>query len=723
MSRWIAMFAGLLVAGTAYAEPTLELSVSGPKEVFEGDPASTSLDAQGQIHMGPTLVDLTKGTDHPIVTMHPSASGGAYAGTAGGGLLSVSAGGRVTTLFEASKESVSAIARLGGKVYAATIPDGSIVRVEARKKTTPVVKPEVKYVWALHPDGKDLIAATGDPGQVLRVRMNGTTEVLFDPDEKHVRALVNHDKRGWIAGGGDKGIVYQLTKDKKAVALYDSTMEEVTAFAVDPKSGDLFASFVSESKAGTLLPNQWIGPVKGDSSDDSSPIKGSEIVRISSDGHVEKLWSSKTEGAMDLHFDAKARRLLFVTAASKKGRARVYAIDTADRNRLLLLTSLDAPIATSILAAPTGGAYFVGTAPRGQINRVGPGLRTKSEYISKEQDLRRSSKIGRLWFDADVPKGAKVTLAIRGGNTKEHDDTWTDWAGAVTSADGGPVDLPRTRYVQIRAELSGGTNAAPVVKSLHASVVRQNIAPKVTEVFMLRRGVYMASLPKEDDKEKTVTLSSNVIRDLRKPERNKDRTRARQGSRPGMMTVAWTSTDPNGDDLLYRVEMTRLDPPAMDWNTVADGLTDQYWSFDSRAYPDGRYRFRVTASDRPANPPDAALTDRFESEPFVVDNGAPKIRKVAARSTRAGRVRIEAVAEDDTSAIGVAEFAVGGGPWLMLPAKDGLVDAKSEALAVDVTDSEEVGAVKLGKGKRTVLIRVEDDAGNEATASTTVDVR
>ena len=72
--------------------------------------------------------------------------------------------------------------------------------------------------------------------------------------------------------------------------------------------------------------------------------------------------------------------------------------------------------------------------------------------------------------------------------------------------------------------------APPVVKSLHASVIRLNEPPVVSDVFMLRRGVYMKAMPPEGEKEKTVTLSASTIRDLRKPyDTDKPRVRVRQG--------------------------------------------------------------------------------------------------------------------------------------------------------------------------------------------------
>ena len=62
---------------------------------------------------------------------------------------------------------------------------------------------------------------------------------------------------------------------------------------------------------------------------------------------------------------------------------------------------------------------------------------------------------------------------------------------------------------------------------------------------------------------------------------------------------------------------------------------------------------------------------------------------------------------------------INGGPWLMLPAQDGLLDAKEEALSSTVQASGQLGAPKLDQRPLTVLLRVEDAAGNEASASAT----
>ena len=269
---------------------------------------------------------------------------------------------------------VSALAFTNDRLYAATSPEGKIFTVDAGGNAKPFFNMAEKYVWSIIPDNRGgLFVGTGKPGRVLRLSRAGKSEVVLDPGETHVRALILHPKLGVIAGGGQKGVVYRIS-GKKSYALYDSTMEETTAFAIDPKTGDIYAAFVSASTAGSTEPEKWIGPVKGDPpADDKSPFKGSEVVRIRTNGSVDRLWSSSTEGALGLAFDVRTGRIFFATATSPKGRGRIYAVDPKNRDRLLLITRTEAPMATTLLSASTGGALIAGTAPDGRVVRHRPG--------------------------------------------------------------------------------------------------------------------------------------------------------------------------------------------------------------------------------------------------------------------------------------------------------------------------------------------------------------
>lgn len=707
-----------LCALPAWAEPTLELRVSGATEILEGDPESTAVDARGVIRAGLTTTALPGAADAPITALLV-AGGATFAGTSGGGLLRFDTqSGKVTPVLRAEKLVVSALAWHQGKVLAATAPDGRIVAVGAADAGEPFADPAAKYIWSMLSDDKRLLVATGEPGSVLELDAAGRSKVLFTPDETHVRVLARHPQRGVLAGGGSKGIVYQLRPNGGAFALYDSGMDEVTALAVDAKTGDVYAALVSETKAGVVLADKTIGPVAQDPQDTSSAIKGSEVVRILPDGGVETVWTSRREGALGLVLDEATRRLYVATGGGAKVRGRIYAVDFADRDRVELVARVEQRIASALVRGP-GGALLVGTAPSGQVWSLGPALRASSTYLSVEQDLKGTGKIGRLWFDAEVPVGTRVELAIRSGNTKQVDDTWSPWSAVVSSAEGGAVVVPEARYVQLRAVLaSSPQGATPALRSLHASVLRKNRAPRVEEVFVLREGVYLRPMPGEEEKEKTVSVSDSQITRLRRAGGDDEaEARARQGVLPGMLTAAWRVDDPNKDRLVYRLE---LRPQGGQWRVLADDLELDFHTFEAASFPDGPYQLRVTASDRPSNAPADALEDQSVSGTILLDHTPPKLTQVVAKAAAGGGLLVTVTAEDATSLLGEGLFSVDGGPWLTLPAADRLTDARTERFETELRPSSGPGGLVAKKGLRTVAVKVTDERGNAAVASTTV---
>ena len=96
----------------------------------------------------------------------------------------------------------------------------------------------------------------------------------------------------------------------------------------------------------------------------------------------------------------------------------------------------------------------------------------------------------------------------------------------------------------------------------------------------------------------------------------------------GWVGARWLARDPNGDPLVYTVEIRGEDET--EWKPLKDKVAEKYFSWDSTAFPDGEYRLRVTASDAPSNPPAEALTARMESD-------AVRDRQHAAADHGAGR--------------------------------------------------------------------------------------
>lgn len=691
------------------AEPALELYIRDAEEVFQGDPIGTTVDAEGRISLGLRERAWAPGSGRPVLSMARQGKS-LVVGTAGAGLRRLTPGadeaGRAP-LFEAKDLVISAVATAGDRIWFATGPKGAVYLWNG-KKARPLFRPSATHVWALVPDKTDVLAATGLPGRVLRIR-EGAAETLYRVDEAHLRSLFRHPTRGLVAGGGEKGIVYAL-EGASARALYDSELDEVTAFAAGA-NGDLYAACLSGTKSGTLDPGTFIGPVGDDESAPETPFEGSEVVRIRADGEVDVVWTSKREGALALAFQPRTGRLLIATGTGPKGRARVYALDTKDRDQVILLARLEAPMITAV-ALETGGGLVAATAPEGTLVRIGPELRDRGEYLSIEQDLRRPAVIGRAWFDAELPPGSSLEVQLRSGNTAEADPTWSAWSAPVKAGlGGGAVKIPRARYAQFRAVLrarSGGPS--PRLRSMHASVRRGNRRPEVKAVFPLKPGVYLRRLPSEQEREKTLTINANALAELKtRSPADRERARARAGVEPGLRTVAWTTGDANGDELLFSARLVDAEGASI---SLGDDLETPYVTFDGRAVADGRYRAEVTASDRPSNPPEEALVAEGRSEVFVIDNTPPRIDRFSVRRDGKG-FRVSAVAEDATSPLVWAELSLDGGPWLLIPAEDGLIDARQERLKLEIDDASGLSRADTPK---VVKLRVEDALGNRATA-------
>jgi hypothetical protein len=165
--------------------------------------------------------------------------------------------------------------------------------------------------------------------------------------------------------------------------------------------------------------------------------------------------------------------------------------------------------------------------------------------------------------------------------------------------------------------------------------------------------------------------------------------------RTGYRTVSWTAKDLNDDALQFRLEVEREDGFLM---TVRDELAVDQLGVDTTALPDGRYRFRLTASDGPTNPGDALSATR-SSGWFVVDNTPPRMTL-----TRHGD-RWGVVVEDDGSAVTRVEWSRDGARWQELAPEDGILDGQRETFSLPAV-----------QGRHLVVIMAVDRHHNRTTA-------
>ena len=64
--------------------------------------------------------------------------------------------------------------------------------------------------------------------------------------------------------------------------------------------------------------------------------------------------------------------------------------------------------------------------------------------------------------------------------------------------------------------------------------------------------------------------------------------------------ISWQADDPDGDRLIYSLYFRGEDE--REWKLLRANMTENTYLLDADVFADGRYYFRVIASDRPSNP-------------------------------------------------------------------------------------------------------------------------
>ena len=185
---------GLLVLAGVVAFVSLGLAaspvfwrVSTQEEFLQGEVENVSIDATGQILIGPDT-DLVYETTAPFLWSVVEDDGALWVGSGNDGkVFLVTSDGTGREVFDADELNVHALTPDGdGGVYAATSPDGAVYRVTRAGTAEVVFDPEEPYIWAVArraatqtTDEDVLFVATGDPGRIYRVDAEGERDALL----------------------------------------------------------------------------------------------------------------------------------------------------------------------------------------------------------------------------------------------------------------------------------------------------------------------------------------------------------------------------------------------------------------------------------------------------------------------------------------------------------------------------------------------------------------
>lgn len=401
--------------------------------------------------------------------------------------------------------------------------------------------------------------------------------------------------------------------------------------------------------------------------------EGNAVYRIDADGFVREVFRESVMILKLVPAPGAGSAILVLTG----NEGQVYRVDPA-ADETTVLIDLDNE---QIVAALPGkdGSILLGGANPAQLIELDTRFAPTGTYTSKVLDAAQVSLFGTLTITGTIPDGASVTLETRSGNTSDPEiAAWSPWSQGQSFMpnDDLPELQPRemkiasppARYLQYRLTLSGDVDHTPAVEKVEATYVTPNLRPAIARL--------------------TATYPEPKGKDADQPPATD-------------MTIEWEATDANTDPLVFELEYR---PAGSDkFLPLAEDVTENSYTWNTRQVPDGRYIVRVIADDRPANPGSMALTTARLSDPVLIDNTPPSLDVKAERD--GDKLTLTGKATDSLSKLRALGYSLDGEEAFKPILPDDLIfDSTSEAFVVTIPD--------LAAGPHVVTLRASDVRGN-----------
>ena len=725
------------ISMAAFASTTTTWEMNSWADFIRGRFRGLALDHDGRLTLAPAMIERLQPGQTAVWAVARAGDGTVYAGTGNRGrLYRITPDGKSAVIWTADQPEIFAVAvARNGDVYAAASPDGRVYRIAADGKAAEFFNPHARYIWSLAfaPDGS-LYVGTGAPANVYRVDAAGQGQLWYETGQAHVTSLAVDAKGRVLAGTEPNGILYRINEQGKAFVLYDANLPEIRAISIAP-DGAIYAAAMGGSLAGrntTQMPvsmspmsvtvtatsttvgtadtqTQAGAEIKPAPTRQAAPqavqtvmpstpavdvsgVDKSALYRINPDNTVETVWTSKEEDIYDVL--ARGDKDVLITTDDE---GRIYRLGANGKPVLIAQTGqgeatrlLDGP---SLLAttAETGGVYELAKTPA-----------AGGTYISPVHDSGAVARWGEMTWRLGGNGNAR--LDTRTGNSARPDNTWSDWQSVVGAPGQARVQSPNARYIQWRASLTGPApalenvviaylpqNAPPVVRSINVSTLATGGSSQKASSSTAANAAYSVTVTDTGDASQTTSSGTP------------SQTLTRAGS--SQIQISWQADDPDGDHLVYSLWFRGEGED--NWKLIRSNMNENTLLLDNDILADGRYFFRVTASDRPSNPPEAARESDLVSSPVIIDNTPPMVSIHGAH--RAGATAdLDIDAHDAASSLRRCEFSVDAAPWLPVEAVDGLTDSPTEQFHIHVDH--------LSPGEHLITVRVYDAAGNAGLA-------
>lgn len=710
------IFLALLFSFAAQASSPVSWELSQYADFIKGKLKNLSLTRDGTLEPGPAIAASLPLGELSLWCIASAPDGSVYLGTGPKGRIYRWRNGAkslelVATLPEAHVFAISVAP--DGVAYAAASPGGNIYRLEANEAKL-FAQTGAKFLWSLVATANGVFAG-GDDGRIFRTTAT-VSEVYYESGQSNVTALALTSNGTLLAGSDPNGILYRITAKGKAQVLYDAPFTEIRSLVPLKNGGLLFLAMggaaarraqtttqpgtaspagsvpqvttsitvTEEAQAGIDLKPKPAAPATAQapaatpivsSMLDVPGLDRSAIYRLNTDLTVDSLFVTKEESLFDL---AEWNGKIYF---SSDRQGRIYRLD-GDRAATMLVESGESEVGR-LIHTPAGWLAAVTTSPK--LLQIAEGSTPPYEF---ESPVHEASNIA-LWGALNAGASADLRFESRSGNSSKADATWSDWQPLK----GRNVQSPAARYIQWRFrgerdfKLHSATlnylprNQPPVIKSLTAVLLMvPSNAPK-TQAAATTSSTY--TLTVTDTGEASSATSAGTASLL--------------ASRPAgrQLMLSWVAEDPDSDTLQYSLHFRAEDET--EWKLLKQELTDTNLSLDADTLADGRFLFRVTASDTLSNPASAVRSTEFNSVPVQLDQTAP----VLEATLSGGTLTIQC--KDDASPIRRIEYSVNAGRWILLDAADGIYDSREESAST---------TLNLPAGESLVTVRAFDASLN-----------
>ncbi len=652
--------------------------VNGFQDFLKGRLSGLSLSADGILASGPA-VQAVAALDQPALwTMVTDRRGQIFAASGHQGkVFRLTTDGKFTTVWSSPQPEVFALALDSkGRLYAGTSPNGGVYRIEGGKATEVWHSP-AKYIWAIQPGPDDsLFVATGDHGQIYRIDRDGKAAVYYDTGQLNVTALAAGPGGKLYAGTDPNGLLYEITGPQQGTVLYDSNLPEVKSIAV-AADGTIYAAAMggavatrsgAASTSSTATPtavtattptvitvteaadqtaaaappqttsaaSSSVVPSTGTAGvTEVSGVEKSAIYKITPGRVVQSIRSSKEDNVYSLQLQGDA--VLFSTDV----RGRIYRLEG---NRTTLLAELADGETTSIVAS--GSEIYAGMSNPARVYFLGAAGSGPGSYLSQVHDSTAVARWGHLQWHGS---GSGVTMRTRSGFSARPDSTWSAWSDPLSSSGTTLISSPPGRFIQWQAEWKAG--ASSKLDTVDVPYLPQNTPPAVHSITVSSVIGSNGSKAAASTASSTTAYSITVTDTGEAPAASSSNTSSQTVSRlqTTQTQISWQADDPDGDKLTYSVYFRPED--GQEWQLIRSRMAENTLLLDPDVFADGRYYFRIMASDAPSNAPEYARQAEMVSTPVLIDS-TPPVVKVGdvKRSRNIGRYRARSYGCNESAA-------------------------------------------------------------------------